>query len=383
MSTAGRHFGMDWLRIAAFGLLILYHVGMFYVPWGWHVKTAEPAEWATIPMLATNSWRIPLLFVVSGYASAALFARSDGVGRFLRNRSARLLVPLVAGMALIVAPQPWVELQFKHEYRSSFGHFFLHDYFAFEPINGIMLPTWNHLWFVVYLWLYTIALGALLLLPERWKAAARDTADRALTDWRLLSLPLALLALRLWVGWPVPEETHDVVGDGYAHTLLFPLFVFGYLLRDAPGIWRGIRRWWAWAGWLAILSYGLILLIEFFWRGETPAPEWADFMFATARLVQMWGAIVALIGIADRYWNRDHPIRSTLTEAIFPFYIIHQTIIVLLGWYLLRLALPAAAEFAIILAATVAGCCAFYMIGRNIPLLRPLIGLRACPSRQR
>lgn len=372
----GRHYGMDWLRIAAFGLLILYHIGMFFVPWDWHVKTAEPVEWAAIPMLATNSWRIPLLFVVSGYASAALFARSGGVGGFLGNRSARLLVPLAAGMALFVAPQPWVELQFKHGYSPGFEYFYLRDYFGFEPIDGIMLPTWNHLWFVAYLWLYTMALGALLLLPARWVAAARGAADRALADWRILALPLALLALRLWLGWPVPEETHDVVGDGYAHTLSFPLFAVGFLLRDAPGVWRGIRRWWIWAGVLGLLGYGAVALVEFTWPGDTRAPDWVYPLFALARLVQMWGAIVALLGIADRFWNSDHPIRPTLTEAVFPFYIVHQTIIVVLGWYLLRFALPAGAEFVILLAATVAGCWAFYLAGREIAPLRLLIGLR-------
>ena len=67
-----RHYGMDWLRIGAFGLLILYHIGMVFVPWGFQVKTAHPLAWAEIPMLLTSPWRLTLLFVVSGYASRAL-----------------------------------------------------------------------------------------------------------------------------------------------------------------------------------------------------------------------------------------------------------------------------------------------------------------------
>lgn len=118
-----RHYGMDWLRIAAFALLIFYHVGMFFGPWGWHVKTAQPLDWVELPMLATNAWRLGLLFVVSGYASAALFAKRGAVGGFLANRSARLLVPLIAGMAVFVVPQPWVELVFKHGYSADLGWF--------------------------------------------------------------------------------------------------------------------------------------------------------------------------------------------------------------------------------------------------------------------
>lgn len=371
-----RHYGMDWLRIAAFALLIFYHVGMFFGPWSWHVKTAEPLDWVAVPMLATNAWRLGLLFVVSGYASAALFAKRGAVGGFLANRSARLLVPLIAGMALFVVPQPWVELVFKHGYSAGLGWFWLHDYFDFTPIEGIMLPTWQHLWFVAYLWLYTLALGLILLLPARWRAAGANFVDRALGGGLVLAVPLAMLLARLWLGWPGADETHDVVNDGYAHTFYLPLFLFGYALRGAARTWAGIRRWWKVAALLALASYAVIAWVELTWPGDTPAPDHIYPLFGAARAVMAWSAIVALIGLADRFWNRDHRWRPMLTEAVFPFYIVHQTIIVWLGWYLLRFALPPLAEFAILSAAAVAGCWAFYLVGREIAPLRPLIGLR-------
>ena len=84
-----RHYGMDWLRIGAFALLILYHIGMVFVPWGFHIKTAQPMDWVEIPMLLTNPWRLTLLFVVSGYASRALFAKSTGVGSVLEATATR------------------------------------------------------------------------------------------------------------------------------------------------------------------------------------------------------------------------------------------------------------------------------------------------------
>lgn len=73
-AMTGRQFGLDWLRICAFALLILYHIGMFFVPWGWHVKAAEPVEWAVWPMMAVNPWRLMLLFVISGVVSRVLLA---------------------------------------------------------------------------------------------------------------------------------------------------------------------------------------------------------------------------------------------------------------------------------------------------------------------
>ena len=205
-----RHYGMDWLRIGAFGLLILYHVGMFFVPWGWHVKTAETVAWATIPMLASNAWRLPLLFVVSGFASAALLAKGGGLGRFLGSRSARLLVPLVFAAILIIPPQPWVELQFKHGYAQSYWHFWTHDYFRFGTLGGIVLPTWQHLWFVVYLWFYTVALALLLAIVP---TGARALADRVFGGIGVIWVPLALLGVHLALSWPGAPETHALVDD--------------------------------------------------------------------------------------------------------------------------------------------------------------------------
>ncbi|MBO9716344.1 MAG: acyltransferase family protein, partial [Pseudoxanthomonas sp.] len=141
---------MDWLRIGAFGLLILYHVGMVFVPWGYHVKTEHPLPWVAVPMLATNAWRMALLFAVSGFATAMLLARQDGrIGRFLAGRMPRLLLPLVFGMVVIVPPQAWVQLVTQHGYAKGYLTFWLGDYFTAGEIHGIIVPTWNHLWFQV------------------------------------------------------------------------------------------------------------------------------------------------------------------------------------------------------------------------------------------
>lgn len=142
MGATERHYGMDWLRIGAFGLLILYHVGMAFVPWPYEVKVVDPPlDWVTIPMFLTNPWRLSLLFLVSGYASAAILGREPAPGRFIRSRLARLGIPLLFGMAVIVTPQPWVNLVTQHGYRHDFGWFMAHDYFGFHRIDGVAMPT--------------------------------------------------------------------------------------------------------------------------------------------------------------------------------------------------------------------------------------------------
>ena len=374
--TATRHYGMDWLRIGAFGLLILYHIGMYFVPWDWHVKIAQPLDWVAIPMLATNSWRLALLFLVSGYASAALFAKLGGSGAFARSRSARLLIPLLFGMIVIIPPQPWIELVGQHGYPDGFLHFWLHDYFGFHKLAGIDLPTWQHLWFVVYLWFYTMLAALLLaLVPVAVRARIADGAARLLNGWGLLVWPMTIWLL-IYALFPDHDETHALFNDGPSHLHYLTAFFVGWLLRVRPALFEAVARWWRVAMVLAVVAFVPIAWVEWTWPGNMIAPDWVFLPYHVARQVNGWMAIVALVGIADAWWNHDHPRRAMLAEAVFPFYIIHQTIIVVVGWYLLQGQAGALPSFLILIAATTLGCWLFYAIGRTIGWLRPLIGLQ-------
>ena len=372
-----RHYGMDWLRVGAFALLILYHIGMVFVPWDFHVKTAHPIDWVAIPMMAANSWRLMLLFVISGYASRALLSKGAHLGSFIASRSRRLLIPLLFGVIFVVPVQPWIELAVKYHYPHDFGWFWLHDYFRFHRLHGIALPTWQHLWFVGYLWCYTLAL-TVLIASLGWLRAQRGF------DWLFGARLGGVLIVIVPIVWllgvdtllPGARETHDPLHDGVAHLHYFPGFLFGFALARSEQAMAAIGRWWKPAGVVALLAYGVVAAIEWRWPGNTmPAHPWGV-TFATARVVQGWCAVIALAGFADRFWNYDTPWRRTLTEAVFPFYIVHQTIIVLVEYWLLPLHAPPLLEFAVLLPATVAGCWAFYLVGREIGWLRPLIGLR-------
>src|SRR5882757_5971511 len=259
-----RHYGLDWLRIGAFGLLIFYHVGMVFVPWDYHVKTADPAEWVAIPMLATNSWRLMLLFVVSGYASRALLLKEGRVGHFMGSRSKRLLIPLLFGMIVIVPLQPWIELVTKHGYAQHFGWFWLHDYFRFGTLAGLVLPTWQHLWFVGYLWAYTMALAiGLWLLRGRSLQGAFDQLFGNVAVWLV---PIAWLLLTD-MALQGARETHELFNDPIAHLHYLPGFLFGFALgRSAPAM-GAIGRWWQPAAVVAVLSYLVVAAIEWRWPG--------------------------------------------------------------------------------------------------------------------
>ena len=189
-----RHYGLDWLRIAAFMLLIVYHIGMVFAPWDWVIKTPYRVDALIAPMSLLTPWRLPLLFAVSGYASWHLFAKSGSAGRFLRSRNVRLLLPLAFGMAVLVPIEMWVRVMDKG-YPDGLIQFWVHDYWRSGEFWGREFPSWEHLWFVAYLWTYTAILAAGL-------AWARTPMERGTgwlvawlaKGWRILWAPALALA---------------------------------------------------------------------------------------------------------------------------------------------------------------------------------------------
>src|SRR3981081_2688631 len=164
---SARRADLDCVRIGAFGLLIFYHVGMLYVSWGFHIKSVHRITALEPLMLVLNPWRLALLFLVSGAATRFMLGKY-AIGPLLRISSPRVLLPRIFGMLVIVPPQAYDQIVESLGYPAGFLDFYPRHYFAFgpqfcRPGPCILLPTWNHLWFVAYLWIYTMALGAVLV----------------------------------------------------------------------------------------------------------------------------------------------------------------------------------------------------------------------------
>lgn len=369
---AGRQYGLDWLRIGAFALLILYHIGMFFVPWGWHVKAAAPVEWAVWPMMAVNPWRLMLLFVISGVVSRALLKKLATPRGFAASRSARLAVPLLAGMVLFVAPQPWFELRDRGTYDAGFVHFWLNDYFEFGGSRGTPLPTWNHLWFVAYLWAYSLVLAGLAALPAPLRARLQHGFDAVLSGSRLVLLPIAWLALARLALHPVFGETHALFDDPYAHAIYGFAFFFGVALAGSQAAWATILRYWSELLSLAAIACAALFTVH----GLSDGTLVWDTARACARSVLAWSAIIGLLGFAQARLHHDGPVRRYLTEAIFPYYIAHQTIIVAAGFWLKQAGAEPELAFGVILLTTILGCALTYEIARRVRWLRPLLGLK-------
>ncbi|MGZ8283517.1 MAG: acyltransferase family protein, partial [Allosphingosinicella sp.] len=314
--------------------------------------------------------------------SYALLVKSGGLFPFLRARSTRLLLPLAFGLLVLVPPQSWVAMVGNHGYREGLGHFWLVDWLRFGPLLGVTLPRTEHLWFIAYLWTYTAALCLVLLAaPPAWRARAGALAAFLLARPRLLILPLAgLLLLRVVLLFTVPE-TKGVLHDWTSDLTYLPIFLFGFALAATPSLWPAILRLRRPAIAAAAVSLLVLVAVELGWPGERP--HLAQAADRDASLLMAWSMVVLLLGVAHQWLRSDHRWRRPLSEAIFPVYLVHQTIIVLVGWRLRDSGLDALPAFLILAAATVAGGWAFYAIGRRIAWLRPFVGLSVAPRPSR
>jgi hypothetical protein len=378
-STRGeRRFDLDWIRIAAFGLLILYHVGMVFVPWSYHVKSTQLVPALAPFMLALNPWRLSLLFLVAG-AATRFMAANTRPGALAVSRSRRLLPPLLFGMAVIVPPQSYWEVVWRHLYTADFATFYSEQYFAFAKkfcSNGpcLVLPTWNHLWFVAYLWVYTLAGMLVVTLAPGGVRRAEAWLERALAGPGLLLVPALVLVAYRTMLFPHFPPNHALVGDWYSHALYFSMFALGYLIACAEPVWDEMVR----LRWLALAIAAPLFSIDVVARPYWPAGSLAlsEVYEGVTYGIYQWCCIVALLGFGRRWTTGDSAARRYLTEAIFPYYIVHQTVIVGTAFALHDRGLSAAEEAGIIIAATAASCAVSYEIVRRVRWLRPLFGLK-------
>ncbi len=378
---SARLYFLDWARIAAFVLLVLFHVGMYYVTWDWHVKSPHASAALEPWMRLLEPWRMGLLFLVSGAATSIMLARSGASTGWLRRRSNRLLLPLLIGIVIVVPPQSYFQVVEKFNYDGSLLDFLKLYFTAYGGFcsdgDCLKLPTWNHLWFLPYVWFYTLALWTL----QRWRADALDRltagASRALAGVGLLLAPIACLALARILLLTRFGSTHALIDDWHNHAAYAMLFVLGVALARQPALFErmAVQRWRALL--VALLCWGLLNLYFGHYGEHLAPPLWLRHGQRIVHACLQWTAIVAVLGFARRHLNRDHRWRSPLNEAVFPLYILHQTIIVLGAVALRPLQLPPAIEAMLLIVLTFGLALLGWQLLRRVGPLRPWFGMAA------
>lgn len=380
-----RRHDIDSLRALAFGLLIAYHLGMLYVhEWGWHVKSSYLSEALQMPMLMLNRWRMDLIFLISGVSTGLMLQREFGamLGRFLRLRSWRIALPLVFGMLVIVPIQPYCQGVMNGKVEVGFLEF-LPRYYRRDPWpEGAFAGwrtgyTWNHLWYLAYLWVYTAVLCAVLwVLPIKWVQHAKSLFN-GLRGWSLLALPaVPLFAYTVALQSRFPT-THAVVGDWYNHAVYFTMFLCGWSIAASEATWDELVRLRRIALGMA-LFFGLAywVLVRLFWGVDTGG-KFAQWVIWASRSFYVWATLCAILGWGKALLNRPWQWLPWANQAVYPWYLLHQSAIVLLAFWLVPLKLGSAIEPVLVILGTLA-ICGLVTCGVVLsPWLRPLFGLKS------
>lgn len=360
-----RRADIDWLRIGAVLLLVPFHTACVYGAWGeFYVRGTERSLLlSTVVVLGCHAWHMPLLFWLAG-ASARMSLAARGPGGFLAERVRRLLIPFVFGVLVIVPPQPYLACLARGTWSGGYFSWYPRQFFTIGPTGlsgyeGGFTPA--HLWFVLFLVVYVCVSFPLL----KWLAGAASDRLRGRLAV-LLETPLGF-----WLA-PAPFMLAQLVPDIGEKNIpyFFLIFLAGFLWQADTRIAAALER-----RRRAALVVGLLCL-------AVPVTGWIlgthrDFWLVGKALdisyegFAMWCLVVALVGYGKGLAGLRPAILPHLAEAAYPFYILHQTVVVAAAFILLPLALPPLAAFLIVTAGAGAATAVLYLL-----LVRPFNPVR-------
>lgn len=366
--TVTRRYDLDWLRVLGILLVFVYHSTRFYNVEGWTVKNDIWYPSVELWNGFATSFMMPLMFVISG-ASLFYALGKGGFGKFLKDKILRLLVPLVVGVLTHVSLQAYLDNIWHGQFSGNYFQF-LPQYYNLDTIN------WNgaHLWYLKYLFMFSIILYPIL----RWlKGGGRgfltklDGVIARTGVLYTLVFPILLLYLVLDSDGPLMAEN-----GGYPYIMYLWFLLYGFLIVSDDRLQDKIRR----LRWVSLVT-GLLLVIgscivlSQIVDQDTISP--GLILGGMMRVFGGWICVLAFFGLGMQYLTARTPTLDYAGEAVLPFYILHQTVLLAVGYFVLQWGLPEVLEWAVVVAISFAIIMALYEFGvRRFNVMRVLFGMK-------
>ena len=373
-SATTRYYDIDWLRVFATLVVFLFHAAKPFAIDPWHIKNAQVDPTLDFMVGLIDVWMMPLLFVVSGM-SIALSLRSRTARAFVQERAKRLLIPFLFGLFFLSPIQVYIERLHYQQFNGSFLQFLPH---AFDGLYLDYAGEGNFAWFGIHLWyLGALLIYSLFLLPL-FLTLSRSTWQGSLTRLGArLENPGLLLLTALPLMW---LSTLNPSGLGWRKLGMwnFPIYlallIYGFLIIQTLKRYAVLHRY----RWLTIL----VFLVSGLVAAPLDGAEYGTMEFfvgQAARGLAMWSFILFLLGVF-------YPLRKTNSQSlrytsqmVLPFYILHQPVILVVGYFLLLpLGLPPLAKYNLLVVISLPIIVViFEFLVRRSNLLRILFGLKS------
>lgn len=372
-----RRYDLDWLRFIAIVILLFFHTGMWFNTWGWHVKNSETTVSFQYWMIWSHYFRMPLLLFISGAGTyMALGKRTPG--QFRVERLKRLFIPLLFGMFVVVPPQIY------YERISQYVNYwdFYKTVFQFKPYPEGSF-SWHHLWFILYLFLYSLLAIPVLKFLRSDKAESFKNKIHALLakPVGILLVPsFIILCSQILLRPYFPEETHDLANDWAYFIFYFLFFLMGIICYSIPKLWSAIG-----ANRKYLLLAMLIFIVPFYtcyfhFRDLITLPwteDTVETIFDVIAIFVSWFTVITIVAYGQHYLNKPHPWLAKISEGLYPFYILHQSVIIAIGYYVCQLDWSIGAKYWSISLLTLASCVGFYLLLiRPFNVMRFLFGMK-------
>jgi peptidoglycan/LPS O-acetylase OafA/YrhL len=366
-----RRYDLDWLRVLAILTIFVYHTTRFFNSEYWLVK--NPSSYLVMDVLETTlaNWIMALIFAISG-ASVFYALGKGGVGKFIKDKVSRLVVPLVTmGMVTFGVLQIYLDRLAHGEFSGSIFEFIPR---YFQP--GNFAWTGVHLWYLEMLFIFCLIFLPLFLWLKR--GSGQHVLGR-LGD--LLASPGAIYLLALpTILCLIFTDSKSFLGNtdwgGGSILSHATFFLSGFLIVSHEGLQKNIQRFrWLSLALAAILMASLFSLLVVF--GE---PSSGTLLYALGR--SLWGLwswcwVLVILGFGMKHLNSNKPILAYANEAVLPFYILHHPVLLSIGYFVVQWAVPAAAKFVAIDVISFAIIMALYeFVVRRFNVLRVLFGMK-------
>jgi glucan biosynthesis protein C len=375
-TTSQRRYDLDWLRVILIGFVFIFHSGRFFDTGGWHVKNAETFFGVQVWTTFLANWMMPAIFMVSG--ASLFFAMNNTNGKFVKDKVLRLLVPLVVGAFTHVAVQVYLERVTHHQFAGTFFEFLPQYFNGLYGFGGNFAWMGLHLWYLLVLFIFSIALLPLF----RW---LKGRGTRALNKFGdVLSLPLVVYTLAIPIAFLMVnlDPRNGLLGSrdmgGWPLLIYLLFFIYGFVVISHAGLQERVKQ----QRWLS-LALGVIGIAALFalWGAQ------GDPYFGSTRYAQVftifgissWCWVLAIFGFSMQHLTFNKPYLQPLNEAVLPFYVLHQSILIYVGYFVVQLDIPALAKWLIIAPLSFAIIVGLIAIIRRVNVLRFLFGMRPLP----